>query len=400
MDFDIEGAAELDQHSLHLRDLAIVGLQAANPDLEGTVHRARVPGPRPRRLRAQRAADREERRRARIDVVNAKMAMDYGQDVDNRSDGPGRDLGGGRDRAAVLTDMGLVAKIGVTPMTASTISPRKFFTPTDAEVPGRLRQDRTSQLALLSMWSVARDNGGGDGSRSAAPDNSGVAQQRYQYAGIPAPVRPSRLRSPNRFQGELAPPSLQSYHALSRGELRSWCVRFASLWLLTREFSGSAIGRVGGRAACHGYRPGQQRRRARPDRRVLRPLQPAGRPHQVGVRHQARQRGHRNPAATLQDRAERAVCREVAPACRRLHPGLDGRERSTASSSPSGKSPSSPTAGSRSAVGDRRGIERRQAIEPRFLHQRHHRSAEPPRRIDHCHAARDARRQGDVDGRL
>ena len=34
------------------------------------------------------------------------------------------------------------------------------------------------------MWSVARDNGSGAGSHAAAPDNSGVAQQPYQYAGI------------------------------------------------------------------------------------------------------------------------------------------------------------------------------------------------------------------------
>jgi len=36
----------------------------------------------------------------------------------------------------------------------------------------------------LSMWSVARDNGGSAGAHFASPDSSGVAQSPFEYAGI------------------------------------------------------------------------------------------------------------------------------------------------------------------------------------------------------------------------
>ena len=180
IDFDIEGAAELDQHSLHLRDQAIVGLQAANPDLKVSFTVPVLPtGLDASGLNVLQTAKNDG---VRIDVVNV-MAMDYGQDVDNNGQ-----MGQDAISAAVaterqLTDMGLVAKIGVTPMIGINDITSEVFTPTDAQsLVDYAKTD--SQLALLSMWSVARDNGSGAGSRSAAPDNSGVAQQPYQYAGI------------------------------------------------------------------------------------------------------------------------------------------------------------------------------------------------------------------------
>jgi chitinase len=118
----------------------------------------------------------------RIDVVDV-MAMDYGQSVDNNGQ-----MGQDAISAAVATerqlaDMGLVAKIGVTPMIGVNDIASEVFTPADAQsLVDYAKAD--SQLALLSMWSVARDNGSGAGSHAAAPDNSGVAQQPYQYAGI------------------------------------------------------------------------------------------------------------------------------------------------------------------------------------------------------------------------
>jgi len=79
--------------------------------------------------------------------------------------------------------MGLVAKIGVTPMIGVNDVASEVFTLADAQsLVDYAKTD--SQLARLSMWSVARDNGSGAGSHAAAPDNSGVAQQPYQYAGI------------------------------------------------------------------------------------------------------------------------------------------------------------------------------------------------------------------------
>ena len=40
------------------------------------------------------------------------------------------------------------------------------------------------RVGLLSMWSVARDNGNSAGANFASPDSSGIAQSAYQFAGI------------------------------------------------------------------------------------------------------------------------------------------------------------------------------------------------------------------------
>jgi hypothetical protein len=39
-------------------------------------------------------------------------------------------------------------------------------------------------VAMLSMWSVARDNGGSAGANYASPDSSGIAQQPFEFASI------------------------------------------------------------------------------------------------------------------------------------------------------------------------------------------------------------------------
>ena len=179
IDFDIEGTAELDQHSLHLRDQAIVGLQAANPDLKVSFTVPVLPSDLDSGLNVLQTAKNDG---VRIDVVYV-MAMDYGQGVDNNGQ-----MGQDAISAAIATerqlaDMGLVAKIGVTSMIGVNDIASEVFTPADAQsLVDYAKTD--SQLALLSMWSVARDNGSGAGSHAAAPDNSGVAQQPYQYAGI------------------------------------------------------------------------------------------------------------------------------------------------------------------------------------------------------------------------
>ena len=80
VDFDIEGAAELDQASLALRDQAIAGLEAANPDLKVLFTLPVLPtGLDASGLGVLQAAKRDS---VRIDLVNI-MAMDYGSAVDN-----------------------------------------------------------------------------------------------------------------------------------------------------------------------------------------------------------------------------------------------------------------------------------------------------------------------------
>jgi len=80
IDFDIEGAAVQDQQSIAMRDEAIVGLQAANPDLKVSFTLPVLPtGLVADGLNLlQSAMDHG----VRVDMVNI-MAMDYGQSVDN-----------------------------------------------------------------------------------------------------------------------------------------------------------------------------------------------------------------------------------------------------------------------------------------------------------------------------
>ena len=180
IDFDIEGAAEADQHSLKLRDQALAGLESANPGLKVSFTVPVLPtGLNASGLNVLQTAKNDG---VRIDTVNI-MAMDYGQSVDNNGQ-----MGLDAIEAAVATErqlanMGLVAKIGVTPMIGVNDVTSEVFTPANAQaLVDYAKTD--SQLALFSMWSVARGNGNGAGSHTAAPDNSGVAQQPHQYAGI------------------------------------------------------------------------------------------------------------------------------------------------------------------------------------------------------------------------
>jgi len=180
IDFDIEGAAELNQHSLSLRDQAIVGLQAANPGLKVSFTLPVLPtGLDASGLAVLQAAKHDG---VRIDVVNI-MTMDYGQSVDNNGQ-----MGSNAIAATVATehqlaDLGINAKVGITPMIGVNDISSEVFTLADAQaVVDYAKTD--SHVSLVSMWSVARDNGNSPGAHNAAPDSSGVAQHPFEYAGI------------------------------------------------------------------------------------------------------------------------------------------------------------------------------------------------------------------------
>jgi hypothetical protein len=79
IDFDIEGVAVADQHSITLRDQALVGLEAANPNLKVSFTLPVLPtGLDPNGIVLQSA----KRDGVRVDLVNI-MAMDYGTSNDN-----------------------------------------------------------------------------------------------------------------------------------------------------------------------------------------------------------------------------------------------------------------------------------------------------------------------------
>jgi hypothetical protein len=180
LDFDIEGLAVGDQHSITLRDQALVDLKAANPGLIISYTLPVLPtGLTADGLNVLASARHDG---LAIDVVNI-MAMDYGSAVDN-----GGQMGIDAIDAAVATEgqiaaLGLSAKLGVTPMIGVNDISSEVFSLADAQALLNYAQT-DSNIVRLAMWSVARDNGNSAGAHFASPDSSGIAQQPYDFSAI------------------------------------------------------------------------------------------------------------------------------------------------------------------------------------------------------------------------
>ena len=180
LDFDIEGAAVQDQHSITIRDLAIAGLQAANPGLTISYTLPVLPtGLTADGLNLLASAKHDG---VKIDVVNI-MAMDYGPSDDN-----GGRMALNAIQAAIATEaqissLGLSAKIGITPMIGVNDVASEAFTLADAQALLDYAQT-DSNVVRLSMWSVARDNGNSAGAHYASPDSSGIVQQPYDFSTV------------------------------------------------------------------------------------------------------------------------------------------------------------------------------------------------------------------------
>ena len=84
---------------------------------------------------------------------------------------------------AQISSLGLSAKIGITPMIGVNDVASEVFTLADAQALLDYAQT-DSNVARLSMWSVARDNGNTAGAHYASPDSSGIAQQPYDFSAI------------------------------------------------------------------------------------------------------------------------------------------------------------------------------------------------------------------------
>lgn len=180
LDFDIEGAAVQDQHSIAMRDQALAALQAANPDLTISFTLPVLPtGLTADGLNILASAKHDG---VRIDVVNI-MAMDYGPSVDN-----GGQMGLDAIQAAIATEaqissLGLSSKIGITPMIGVNDVASEVFTLADARALVDYAQSDPN-VVRLSMWSVARDNGNTAGAHYASPDSSGIAQHPYDFSAV------------------------------------------------------------------------------------------------------------------------------------------------------------------------------------------------------------------------
>jgi aryl-phospho-beta-D-glucosidase BglC (GH1 family)/cellulase/cellobiase CelA1 len=180
IDFDIEGGAIRDHQANDLRAEAIAGLQAANPDLKVSFTLPVLPTG-----LTQDGIDLLHNAMdngVRVDLVNI-MAMDYGTAVDNNGQMGLNAILASEATQQQLASIGLDARIGITPMIGVNDIVSEVFTLGDA----RALVDYAANdpdVAMLSMWSVARDNGGSAGANYASPDSSGIAQQPFEFASI------------------------------------------------------------------------------------------------------------------------------------------------------------------------------------------------------------------------
>ncbi len=180
IDFDIEGAAMANQQSLVLRDQAIVGLQAANPGLKVSFTLPVLPtGLTADGLHVLQQAMADG---VHVDMVNI-MAMDYGAAVDNGGQMGLSAIQASEATQQQLASIGMAAKIGITPMIGVNDVASEVFKLSDAQMlVDYARND--PDVAMLSMWSVARDNGDSAGADHTSPDSSGITQNPYQFASI------------------------------------------------------------------------------------------------------------------------------------------------------------------------------------------------------------------------
>ncbi len=177
VDFDIEGYAVSEKPSIDLRNKAIKGLQAANPDLKVAFCLPVLP----QGLTQDGVYVLENAisNGVRIDTVNI-MAMDYG-------DWPAPDPEGNMGKYAIdaaqntyqqMKDMGLDSRVGITPMIGQNdVSSERFYVDDAEKVISWAKS--TEYISMLSMWSSTRDNGDCPGQLSASC--SGIVQDKFAF---------------------------------------------------------------------------------------------------------------------------------------------------------------------------------------------------------------------------
>jgi hypothetical protein len=183
IDFDIEGAALADRHSVERRNAAIAGLQsaaqAAGRDL--TVSYTLPVALDGLTTDGLNLLENACTHGVNISLVNI-MAMDYGDSAP-----PDSDMGQNAIAAAQAVSGQLSgaswATIGVTPMIGVNDTAPEVFTLQDAQV--LLEFAQQNSLGRLAMWSVTRDQPCPGGPGGTAQDTcSGVDQQPFEFTNI------------------------------------------------------------------------------------------------------------------------------------------------------------------------------------------------------------------------
>ncbi len=178
LDFDIEGGAVSNQASITLRDQALVGLKAANPNLVISYTLPVLPtGLVSTGVNILNSAKADG---LALDVVNV-MAMDYGSGSDNGSAMGTDAIDAAEATETQLQAAGLTATtIGITPMIGVNDTNTEVFSLDDAQTLLNFASS-SNYVSRLAMWSLARDNGGCAAQDYASPTCSGLSQSDYQF---------------------------------------------------------------------------------------------------------------------------------------------------------------------------------------------------------------------------
>lgn len=207
LDFDIEGEDILDSESIDMRNKAIAALQQGNENLRVSFTIPVLPSGLV--LSGIALLENAIANGVRIDLVNI-MTMNYG---DANAPFPDGLMGQYSIDAIVSTIeqldiLGLTnTKLGVTPLIGQNQIESEIFYLTDAQdildyVSGEER------VGLLSMWSMARDNGSCAGHTIALPTCSGIEQLDYDFANLFSGLQLNGNQSP---QITITSPESDSY---------------------------------------------------------------------------------------------------------------------------------------------------------------------------------------------
>ncbi len=173
VDFDIE---DFPPSAIDMRNQALVGLEAANPGLQ--VHYTLGVLESGFTSSQMAVLQNAKSHNLRVDLVNI-MAMDYGH---AQPDMLGAAESAAQAARSQLNSIGYTnTQLGITPMIGQNDTPGDVFSLSNAS--GLVSWANSNGIALLSFWSVGRDNGGCPNG-SVSPSCSGIAQSQFQFSSI------------------------------------------------------------------------------------------------------------------------------------------------------------------------------------------------------------------------
>jgi hypothetical protein len=177
LDFDIEGAPIADTAAVDRRNVALAALQKANPGLIISYTLPVLPtGLTQDGINLMVNAKSHG---VNVNVLNI-MTMDYGSTFNPNAMGQNA-IDAVNATISQMNAHGISVNIGITPMIGRNDVSPEVTTLNDAQQIESFAQ-RTSQVTRISMWSVARDNGGCSG--AVSPTCSGISQNTWDFSHV------------------------------------------------------------------------------------------------------------------------------------------------------------------------------------------------------------------------